>query len=379
MRRLAPLVLAAALTGLGCGPRATRGRAPAVPTARKAAVSTMVRAVEKAKRADRRREAIALLRQALADDPSLWEARYDLGVLLAQEGELAQSASELQRALELAPNAEDIVVSLAEVLRRREQFGDAADHLARFVEAFPGAISARRLLVSCLRQSGQPREALEHSRLLLRQTPEDPAALAELALTHLALGEAEVAELLVKEALAQPTRTAVAETAAGLIALERGEDALAFVHFSKASELDAGDATAGLNMANVLLQAGVFDRAEQAFRVVLEARPESVDARLGLAAALRGLSNRDNERPLVEAERLLSGVLSERPRHWAAAHNLALLYAESLHQPDRAGPLFEVFLAEAPADHPAAGRVRQWIQEHPAAAEPPPSPAPSAR
>ena len=86
--------------------------APRVPVARKAAVGKMMRAVEQSRSKDRS-AAIALLREAIAEDPELWEARYDLGVLLAAEGELEAARAELERAHALAPNAEDVTAARA--------------------------------------------------------------------------------------------------------------------------------------------------------------------------------------------------------------------------------------------------------------------------
>ena len=49
---------------------------------------------------------------------------------------------------------------------------------------------------------------------------------------------------------------------------------MAFGHFAKATELDPNDTAAGLNTATVLLQAGVYDRAEKHFRAVLAVEPD---------------------------------------------------------------------------------------------------------
>jgi tetratricopeptide (TPR) repeat protein len=348
-------------------------QAPRVPEARKTAVTKMVRAVEQAQRPAAQDEVIRLLREAVSEDPDLWEARYNLGIMLAERGELAAARVELERAHELAPNAEDVVSALGEVLRRGDDSLAAGRVLASFVQSFPRAARARRVLVMVLRESGQADAALEQARELLRQAPGDSSALAELALTHLELGQVEVAELMIREALDVEPRSAVVERAAGLIALRRGEDALAFAHFAKATDLDPTDTAAGLNTATVLLQAGVFARAEKHFRAVLAVEPGAKEAKLGLAAALRGQGSRDKPAPYQAAESLLLEVLAATPGDWAAAHNLAVLYAESLDRPAEATALFSEFLSLAPAEHPARPKAQKWVDEHAiAAAEPSP-------
>jgi tetratricopeptide (TPR) repeat protein len=126
-----------------------------------------------------------------------------------------------------------------------------------------------------------------------------------------------------------------------------------------------------LNTATVLLQAGVYDRAEKHFRAVLAAEPDAEAAKLGLAAALRGQGSRDKPGPYLAAETLLKEVLAAAPENWAAAHNLAVLYAESMDRPADATALFSEFLSRAPSEHPARTRAQKWVDEHAvAAAEP---------
>ena len=50
----------------------------------------MISGAEFAKSPNGRERAIGLMREAIAIDPNLWEAHYDLGVLLAQGGDLGR-------------------------------------------------------------------------------------------------------------------------------------------------------------------------------------------------------------------------------------------------------------------------------------------------
>lgn len=338
--------------------------APQIPAARKAAVGKLVRAVRRAREQSRDKVAVALLQQAVTEDPTLWEARYNLGVLLAEHGKLNSSREQLSRAHELAPNAEDVVVALAEVSRRLGEGAFSVEILEQFVDSFPEAFAARMALVSSLRGDRQAQRAIEEGRVLLRMRPKDARALAELALSHLAQGEVEVAELLSQQALAIVPPVAVAERAAGRIALEQGDDALAFSHFSKATRLDPKDTAAGLRAAEVFLRAGIYSQAEGHFRKVLAVEPESRKARLGLAAALRGQGDRDAQGPLLESEKVLLGLLKEREGDWAASYNLALLYSSSLERSAEAVNLYEQYLAQAPSNHWARKKAEQWVGEY---------------
>jgi tetratricopeptide (TPR) repeat protein len=340
-----------ALSVAACG-NGSEAKAPVLPAVNTAAVRDMAKAVEAAKDPDGRPRAVSLLEKAVTTDEHLWEAHYNLGVLLAESGDLAKAQKHLKRAAELAPNAEDVAVALGEVQRRASEPKAAAKALSEFVKRYPNALVARTVLVGALRESGQIEEALAEAREVLVRRPKDANALAELSLTYLEQDEVDTAELLVQEAL-KGEPNAVAERTAGLVALRRGDDALAFRHFARASSLDPKDTTARLNVGTVLLKAGVYKKAEQEFRAVLEVEPDAEQALLGLAAAVRGQGSRDNTAPFSEAERLLKQILESKPNHQAALFNLAVLYANFTGQPEKARPLLQRFLEAASSEHPA--------------------------
>lgn len=358
------------MAAVGCGASHKKVEAPALAQANTEALGTMVQSVEAEKQSDRDR-AITLLRQAIAKDPSLWEAHYNLGVLLARKNDLAGAEPELAKAAELAPNAEDVALALGEVRRRRGDPGAAADGLAAFVRSFPDAIASRMALVAALRESGRLDEAIKNATELLKRRPNDPVALSALALAHVDKGEMDAAELLSTEALKGDKKTAVAERTAALVALKRGDDAIAFQHFVSASELDPKDITARLNMGVVLLQAGVYPRAEKEFRAVRDVEPENDDAAIGLAAALRGQGKRESQAPYREAEKILKDVLDREPHDLAAMFNLAVLYEDFLARPADARPLLERFLDEAPDKHPARPVAEKYLADDKAAASTP--------
>ena len=327
-----------------------------IPPANPVAVAKMVQGVVAAKDPNGTEQALQLLREAVALDSYLWEARYDLGVVLARAGDLAGAESALATAAKADEGAEEVALALAEVRQRREEHRAAADGLGDFVEAHPAALAARTLYVACLRDAGQLDKAIAEARDVLVRKPGDASALAELALCHLAKGERDEASLLAKQALDSDAHSAVAERATGMIALSRGDDATAFLAFVKATQADPRDTTARLNMGSVLLRAGAYSKAAEQFRAILQVLPDDGDATLGLAAALKGegdSSRRTGGRSVEEARALLEKLLARSPHNVGALFNLGVLYADVLKRPADARPLFDRFLADAPSDHPA--------------------------
>ncbi|HKQ68431.1 MAG TPA: tetratricopeptide repeat protein [Polyangiaceae bacterium] len=356
------LLIAAITYGCGGGAKtkavATPGTAPAVPQA----AAKMLAGVEAAKSPSGRERAVTLMREAVAIDPNFWEAHYDLGVLLAQGGDLAGAEPSLEKAAKLAPAAEEIATALGQVRRRRGENKKASLGLQAFVEQHPDAKEARSLYVVALRDSGQLDAAIAEARESLRRRAGDATALSDLALAHLAKGERDSAELLVKEAISANKESAIAHRTSGLIALAKGDDAAAFSSFVKASQLDPKDTTARLNMGTVLLRAGIYPKAEEQFRTVLKDAKEDDDAAIGLAAALRGQGDKDHAAKWNEAQKILEGVLVKDPHNVEAEFNLAVLFADFMKKPAEARPLFQRFMSDAPSDHPARAEALRQIK-----------------
>lgn len=347
-----------ALFALACGGSAKVKQAPALPPANPQALGKMAQAVQSA---NEKQKAIALLRDAVKIDPNLWEARYNLGVLLAQVGDLTDAELELSKAQALAPNAEDVVVALGEVRRRLEDPKGAVSVLEPFCKANPKAVAARIELVSALREAGEVELAIRYAREVLVRRSNDPNALAELAMSHLERGEVDAAELLVKEAEKAAPNNAIVARTSGLVSLKRGDDAVAFRQFAKASELDPKDTTARLNTGTVLLQAGIYDKAVEEFRGVLAVNPDDTMASVGLAAALRGTGSRDKQGPYLEAEKILKQVLEREPKNVSALFNLGVLYADFLKKPAEAKPHLTKFLDLSPKSHPARPEAQKIL------------------
>ncbi|WP_394825181.1 tetratricopeptide repeat protein [Pendulispora albinea] len=332
-----------------------------VPPPQSSAVTKMVQGTLAAKEPSGRERAIQLFREAIALDPNLWEAHYDLGVVMAGGGDLAGAEDALRRSAKLAPDAIEVVMALAEVERRRGENKEGAEILGDYLRRHPQSPDIQARYVAALRDSGQLDKAMSQARDLLVKRPGDAAALAELALCHLAKGERDMAQLLTQQARTANAKSAVAERATGLVLLAAGDDARAFAAFAKAAQYDPQDTTARLNMGSVLLRAGAYAKAEEQYRAILAVSPEDGDAKIGLAAALRGQGSRERSGKWDEARSVLEGLLAREPHNVAALFNLAVLDIEFLKRPADARPLIVRFLSDAPGDHPARAEAERYL------------------
>ncbi len=379
--RLGPgwFVVLALAGSFACGGKSTSQTAKVadtgLPPANPLAVQRMVEGATAAKDPKMQTRAIALLREAIQIDPKLWEARFDLGVVLANAGDLAKAEEELKAAAKIAPEREEVAVALAEVRRRRGESKDAAGTLEDFVKDHPGALDARTLLVTALRDAGQHDKAIAQAREVLVRKPGDATALAELALCHLGKGERDTAQLLVKQSLDVNAKSAIAHRVQGLVHLAGGDDAAAFQAFSKAAQEDPHDTTSRLNMGAVLLRAGSYARAAEQYKSALSFAPDEPAAQIGLAAALRGESGGKDTKMLEEARSLLERVLERDPHNIAALFNMGVLQADSLKKPADAKLYFERFLDDAPREHPSRAEAERQLATAKSAV---PVPAPKA-
>ena len=379
-RVLTLLVLTACRAPRGVEPRqATVSRPPLVDST---AIAAMVQGVQAAKEGQRER-ACSLLRESLRLDGSLWEARYDLGILLASTGDLAGAEVELATVSRVAVDSQEAALAVAEVRRRRGEAKLAADGLGEFVSRHATAIEARTVYVGILRESGQVDKAIVQAREVLVRKPADATALAELALSHLAKNENVAAGLLAKQALESSPNSAVAHRATGLLDLANGDDAEAFVEFRKASQADPRDTISRLNMGVVLLRAGAYARAEEQYREILKVSSDDVDAQVGLAAALRGEGDGQHPQRFADAHAILEKVLATNPHQTSALFNVGVLEADFMKRPADAAMHFRRFLLDSPPDHSLRADAERYVSaagaNQPSAPPPPTATPPGAR
>ncbi len=358
-----PWLLASSILALaGCGGAATETTVTTTPTASAAidpeAVREFqagVREMEHTSRAADRR-AREHFEAALAVDAGLWEAHYQLGVLDRRAGDLQAAATQFDTAHTTAPDAEEVLVALAEVRHALGDAGAAADLLRAYVAAHPDEIPARVSLATILRERQDYDGALEQAREVLIRQPASARALAEVGRVYRAREQYDVAELVIRKAL-DLGDTAELRNDLGLVQLGRGDTQAAFEEFDRAIALDASYAPAHLNQGSVLLHAGDYAGAAAHYQAVLDADPDNLDARVALGIALRGQGHNE------EARRAYQAVLDAQPTHAAALYDMGVLLAEFLDDRPHARELFQRYLEVAPSGAPQRQTAQNYVQD----------------
>jgi Flp pilus assembly protein TadD len=222
-----------------------------------------------------------------------------LGALLQEAGRLDDAVKAYARALELAPEDIPALVHLGEIhlLEGRREEGEAA--LRKALAATPEDAAANALLGQAALERGDFREAADRLERALRGAPGANRLHYPLSRAWRGLGdETKAAEHLGK---------------VGPVGVRPADPVLDQIESLRTGE------RARLESGKRAYNAGRFAEAAEELRRALEARPESVEARINLAAALARQGDREG------AIARLREAVELAPANATARFNLALL------------------------------------------------------
>jgi len=124
-------------------------------------------------------EAMSAYRLAAQEDPSLFEAHYNLGLVATETGNLTLALASYENALAIRPTSLDARYNFALVLRQANYPADAAHELEKVLGTYPNETRAHLALGNLyVQQLGQPAKAREHYLKALEVEPQHPQATA---------------------------------------------------------------------------------------------------------------------------------------------------------------------------------------------------------
>ncbi|MEO6952734.1 MAG: tetratricopeptide repeat protein [Polyangia bacterium] len=306
------------------------------------------------------------LETALALDPRLWEAEYDLGWLALEARSYDTAAKHFERALSIYPRHAPSVLGLGradDALGKPEQ---AAKMYRAFLDdkAKPEEAAAVRIaLGGSLRRAGKLDAATETLRLALKAEPRSAPALAGLGMVYEQKGQHELAELVLRRALDIDPKSRLAADVwnnLGLIALHRRHDQEAFADFAEAAKLDPTLSAARRNRAVVYLDCGDYDKAASELREVVRSDGNDSAAWVALGVAERG---RGKPEDAEKAYRKAIEVDSNGPDGIDARYDLGVLYMDFRKDPKAARDAFADFVKLAPGKHPKVADAQSRLSE----------------
>ena len=246
---------------------------------------------------DRASDAVTAYKKAIAADPKLFEANFNLGVLLARAGDPA-AETYLRAATQLAPTSgkrEDSAwrawMTLGQFLRtaKPKEAVDAFQHASALKpnDALPHVSAGQ-----AAEKAGDLETAANEYEAAQQIDPHNADAAAGVANVLMASGKLEEAEGAIRKyiSVAQTesgtTNIAKAHLELGrvLMKLHRRDEAI--TEFEEAKKLDASAAPGAGELAWMYLQDKQYDKAESAFRELLRQSPRDADLHVGLGEAL---------------------------------------------------------------------------------------------
>ncbi len=237
----------------------------------------------------RLREAEAIYRSILAEQPEDPNALYLLGVLALQVGRNDEAYTLLKNAIAVSPKNAD----------------------------------AHNMCGETCRTLGRPDEAIGHYHEALRLNPQFAGAINNLGNVYMQLGRYEAAAAEYERAIALAPEFAMSHDNVGLAmkALGRPEEALP--HFERALSIAPDYPGAHNNLGNTLRDLGRMDEAIDHYRRAIALDPRFAEAHNNLGTALKACGDFDG----ASAE--YREALALRPDFAMAHNNLGLLYDET--------------------------------------------------
>jgi arylsulfatase A-like enzyme/Flp pilus assembly protein TadD len=206
-------------------------------------------------------EAVAKMREVVAEDPKIIDAHLTMGNWLVRLKHGEEAAAAFKQALALKPDDDIALGNLARVYLARGREKDALD-------------------------------ALEVFKTALRLNPKSPQSWYQLATIYLDLGHYDDAEATFKEALAANPKMGASYNGLGVIAFTRGRVDEAARLIEKGLALEPRLRTAEYNLGRLAEARGEAARAETLYRSELETYPDNGRARFNLAQVLRARGDR---------------------------------------------------------------------------------------
>ncbi|WP_225875277.1 tetratricopeptide repeat protein [[Limnothrix rosea] IAM M-220] len=199
-------------------------------------------------------QGIRLFNEAIALDPALWQAHYNLGLALRQSGDLQGAANAFYQTVVLQPNFALGYASVGGILTDVQNWSQAQQYLELAIAIEPNLALAHYNLGLIHRQFGRVEAAVQAWETARRLTPELNEASLQLAEVYLNGDRLKEATTLTNEVLSRNSRLATAHYLQGRIAAARGNSEAALTSFRTASQIDPNYANAYLAAAKILIR-----------------------------------------------------------------------------------------------------------------------------
>jgi tetratricopeptide (TPR) repeat protein len=296
------------------------------------------------------------LEAAIAADPGLEEAHYNLFVLAVRANDLAGAAKVADAMMGALPNSPGALAARGYAHELAGEESQAKALYDRALAVDRTAALANNYLAGKAVRAGQWPDVIRYSRLALVSDPQSVNAYLNLATAYYETNQLELARLVLANALGIDSQSAPLHNMLGLVLLKMDNVRDALAEFNVAVQLDAGNLDARMNAGTLTLSYSDFDTALAHFDAVLAAKPDNRAAVLSRGVALRGLQRYE------DAEAVYQGLVQANGRDFEARYNQCILHNEFTSNYKRALELCSALERDLPSDHPKRAELEARVK-----------------
>jgi tetratricopeptide (TPR) repeat protein len=231
-------------------------------------------------------EAVGFYRVALALRPKDSSVHINLGLALADAGQLDEAIKVYHRALDLDPGLVWVHINLGVALRDAGRVDEAIKAYRRALELDPNLAGAHNNLGIALRDQGRLREAIAAHRRALELDPRWSMAHSNLGVALADNGQMAEAVAEYRRALQLDPKNVLAHNGLGVALASTGRWREAIEKYGRALELNPRYARAHNNLGVALDATGQVDQAIAAYRQAIALDPRYARAHSNLGISL---------------------------------------------------------------------------------------------
>lgn len=247
-------------------------------------------------------------------------AFFNAGWVAEAMGRVDLATKHYRSAYEEDKTYEKAMFSLARVLKQNGKADQAVALYKDFLSGNPKNLEVRNDLVVALSKAGMYDEAQAEAEEILRRDPENPRVYRALSSIYFDQGNLGMSQLCNEKALGLNEGDVGAYNNMGVTYLIQEDIERAIQRFKTAIKLDSQNFEANANIGFVALNSGDYQLALKSFQAATTTNPSSVDARIGLAVALRGVGELDR------AGAIYDDIIKGDPKNQIAYYNAATLH-----------------------------------------------------
>ncbi len=259
--------------------------------------------------------------RALSEDRNAYKAAYNLGVLADRAGQTNRAMEYYRQALRIQSDYERAAEGVVTIHLRANRTSEALSFVQPLARANPTNLHLQALYAEVLVQSERYDQAWNAARAALRCDERFVPALTALIKASLKQGRQELAESILRQALAIEDNNAELHFIKGsMLRDEPGRFRDALTEFTRAVQLRPDYTEARMALGTAQLAGGNYREALQNFQAAANLAPTLVAVHLNLADAYRATKQWNKAKAAFEKALGMDGNLAQ------AHFNMGLMY-----------------------------------------------------